>query len=421
MDGGAMRQPRKDQRKRADQWAEDPDLGTIMELEPIEVEGSVSRANAIELDPIDVQGSRSANVQPFAERDGFVPGSDARRRPDGVSTMLPEWVPSWATQIVGQPVRGMGDETDWEFAPLIAELLADDQGQMPRSVMDVGAQIARNVYPGQATDRMFRGVAPTAEERTFNPLSAALGFADTGSAVLNAGARLAGEDNFIGLFDDGTAVEGADWTREMQTAQRQDPGSFAGGELASVVSQLPVPSMAAGRGATTAARAGYTALEGAAYGGIEGMARSNAPTLSGQLQDAARGAAGGAVLGGGLSYAGSRAAARAEQPVDQRAVDQAMSDANLEWAAQAGAAQSRKRMRTLLGGTAEQQIQNAEFMGAQMRDLGVTAPRRPATRTRAAGILPPTGRSKSSPCSRRFASVLPCFSERRAEELARAV
>lgn len=84
---------RKAQRKREDQWVEDPDLGPLLELEPIDIEGSVSRANAIELDPIDIQGSRSADVQPFAADEGFVPGADRRRRDDGVSTMLPEWVP----------------------------------------------------------------------------------------------------------------------------------------------------------------------------------------------------------------------------------------------------------------------------------------------------------------------------------------
>ena len=96
---------------------EDEDFGMITELDPIEVQGSVSRANAIELEPIDIVGSRSADVEPF---DGGVRmpdgGESARRvrRDDGVSTMLPEWVPSWATEVIGQPVRGMGGSTEYE-------------------------------------------------------------------------------------------------------------------------------------------------------------------------------------------------------------------------------------------------------------------------------------------------------------------
>lgn len=87
---------RKAARKREDRWVEDPELGTLLELEPIEVEGSVSRANAIELDPIDIVGSRSADVEPFDGGVRMPDGSESAprvRRESGVSTMLPEWIP----------------------------------------------------------------------------------------------------------------------------------------------------------------------------------------------------------------------------------------------------------------------------------------------------------------------------------------
>ena len=125
-----------DWRKRQDRYVDDPELGAIMELEPIEIEGSVSRANTTELDPIDIQGSRSADVQPYSAEEARQIPMPARgpRRADGVSTMLPEWVPPWATEAVGQPVEGMGGTTDYEVPEWLGELLADSEGQMPTSM-----------------------------------------------------------------------------------------------------------------------------------------------------------------------------------------------------------------------------------------------------------------------------------------------
>lgn len=380
---------RKAARKREDRWVEDPELGTLLELEPIEVEGSVSRANAIELDPIDIVGSRSADVEPFDGGVRMPDGSESAprvRRESGVSTMLPEWVPPWLTEATGQPVRGMGGTVDYEVPEWAAELVADSEGQMPESFSEAALGMGANASP-YAIYRQFAGTTPSREDRTISPSAALAGAARSGSVPLTAAARLAGYDNpaaaleELGILDAGS---GEEWTREMETTARQSPGSFSTGEMLGTLPMIAIPGASAGRGATTAGRAGLAALEGAVYGGMEGLARSDEDTLGGQAQDAAQDAALGALFSGSLGGLTGEAARRSQLPVDEAAASRAMSDANLEWASHAGAAQSRKRMRELLGGTAEQQIENADFVGSRMRDLGITEPRGPR------GMLPPT-------------------------------
>lgn len=369
MDGGAMTAP-KNTRKLT---TEDEDFGMITELDPIEVQGSVSRANAIDLEPIDIVGSRSADVEPF---DGGVRMPDGResarrvRRDDGVSTMLPEWVPSWATEVIGQPVRGMGGTTDYEIPEWLGELVADSEGQMPTSVAGGAWEFAQNIVPGVAQGRQFAGTAPTREARTISPMSALAGLADAGS--------MGASDDIVGLFDEDA---GDAYRREMQTTQRQNPGSFALGEVGGMAAQMVVPGASQGRGATTAARAGYAALEGATYGGVEGMARSNAPTFMGRVEDAVPGAVLGGVMGGALGAASSRAERRAAEPVDQRAVDRALDQAALERLGQAGGSQSlsSSRMRMVApGSTPREQVASARRTVARMHEYGAFD-----------GILPP--------------------------------
>ena len=404
MDGGAMR--RKLAPRQQVTQVEDPEFGTLLELPAIDIEGDPDanvlpfseeeardipmrghnpnrrRRPVTEIEPIDIQGSRSADVAPFdmeawpkfADEPAFIPGAQTpARRADGVSTMLPEWVPSWATEVTGQPVRGMGGRAEWEFSPLIAELVADSEGEMPQDSFDVSTALMANLIPGYLPYRMMTGAEPTPESRTVSPDAAALGVAEGGSMGL--------VDEILGAF--GGDAEG--YRQERATTQRQNPGSFAMGDAAGGTALgLATGSASAGRGATPLARGALAALEGGTYGAVEGMARSNAPTFMGRAEDAIPGVVGGAVLGGGLGAQSRRMEQRAAQPVDEAAVQSVMSEANLEWASHAGAAQSLKRMRQLLGGDAEQQIANADFVGARMRDLGVTAPRGPR------GMLPPT-------------------------------
>ena len=181
MDGGAMRQPaRKLAPRQQVTQVEDPEFGTLLELPAIDIEGDPDanvlpfseeeardipmrghnpnrrRRPVTELEPIDIQGSRSADVAPFdmealpkfADEPAFVPGAqEPARRADGVSTMLPDWVPPWATEVIGQPVRGMGGTTDYEIPEWLGELVADSEGQMPTSVGGGAWELAQNIVP----------------------------------------------------------------------------------------------------------------------------------------------------------------------------------------------------------------------------------------------------------------------------------
>jgi len=362
----------------------------VIELDAIDITGNAANADyvpenelhlwdAVELPVQEIQGSRSANVQPFDGGVRMPSGveSDRRvRREDGVSTMLPEWVPSWATEVIGQPVRGMGGTTDYEIPEWLGELVADAEGQMPTSVGGGAWELAQNIVPGVAQGRQFAGTAPTREARTISPMSALAGLADAGS--FGAG------DDIVGLFDD---EAGEEYRRGMQTTQRQNPGSFALGEAAGTAAQMAVPGASQGRGATTAARAGYAALEGAAYGGLEGMARSNAPTLSGRVEDAAMGAGAGGLLGGafgaGAGYFDSRAVDAQRRldtptPSEQYAAEGDASRAAWHQIGQFGADQSQARQRMAVGGRGqslpESQLDaQAVRTAQQMRDRGIIA------------------------------------------------
>lgn len=353
---------RKNQRKREDRWVEDPELGAMLELEPIDIEGSVSRANAIELDPIDIQGSRSANVEPFAEEDGFVPGGQAPRRADGVSTMLPEWVPEWATRVTGQPVESAGGATEWEYAPWMAEFLANSEGQMPQSGLEAAATMATNFIPGVAPYRMWTGDEPSAEARTLSPLAALAGAADAGSMGLG--------DDLVGLFDE---EAGAEYRQGMQDTQREAPGSFGAGEAAALLAQMLVPGAQIGAGRGALARGLGAAAEGATYGAIEGAGRSDADDLAGLLGDAGQGALLGGALSGALGAGAGRMEARAAQPVDEAAIERALDSAALERLGQSGGSQalSSSRMRMLApGSTPREQVASARRTVDRMHQYG---------------------------------------------------
>ena len=398
-----MRQPRKLAPRQQVTQVEDPEFGTLLELPAIDIEGDPDanvlpfseeeardipmrghnpnrrRRPVTELEPIDIQGSRSADVEPFdmdalpkfADEPAFVPGAqEPARRADGVSTMLPDWVPSWATEVTGQPVRGMGGTTDYQMPEWLGEMVADSEGQMPESVMGAAAAMLPNAaFPPYMLYRQFAGQEPTADERTGSPMAALAGMADSAS---------------LGASDELSALFGADpeaYRREMQTTQRQNPGSFAVGEAAGMAPQMFIPSAAAGRGSSTAARAGLAALEGAAYGGLEGMARSNAPTFAGRVQDALPGAVIGGVANGVLGGAGAYAEQRAAQPVDQRAVNRALDLAALERLGQSGGSQalSSSRMRMVApGATPREQVASARRTVARMHEYGAFD-----------GVLPP--------------------------------
>ena len=404
MDGGAMRQPaRKLAPRQQVTQVEDPEFGTLLELPAIDIEGDPDanvlpfseeeardipmrghnpnrrRRPVTELEPIDIQGSRSADVEPFdmdalpkfSDEPAFVPGAqEPARRADGVSTMLPEWVPPWATEVAGQPVRGMGGTTDYQMPEWLGEMVADSEGQMPDSVMGAAAAMLPNAaFPPYMLYRQFAGQEPTADERTGSPMAALAGMADSAS--------LGASDELSALFGDDPEV----YRREMQTTQRQNPGSFAVGEAAGMAPQMFIPSAAAGRGSSTAARAGLAALEGATYGGVEGMARSNAPTFMGRVEDAVPGAVLGGVMGGALGAASSRAERRAAEPVDQRAVERALDQAALERLGQAGGSQSlsSSRMRMIApGSTPREQVASARRTVARMHEYGAFD-----------GVLPP--------------------------------
>lgn len=371
---------RKNQRKRQDRWVEDPDLGSVLELEPIDIQGSVSR-EVIDVPAIDIQGSRSADVEPFAFED--VPGAQVRRE-DGVSTMLPEWVPPWATEIVGQPVRGMGGSTEYEVPEWAAELVADSEGQMPTSLLGAGWELGQNLIPGVAQGRQVMGTAPSREARTFSPLAAYAGLADTGSVPLTAAARLAGADNLMGLID---PEAGAEWSREMETTRRQNPGSFAVGEGAAAAAQMAIPGAGLGARGGTLARAGGAALEGGVYGGMEGLARSDAEDFGGLLEDAAIGAGAGAglsgIMGAGsgvMAQRGREAQRRLDAPTPSERYGDERDASLAAWhqIGQFGADQSQARQRMAVGGRgqglSESQLdEQAVRTVQQMRDRGIIA------------------------------------------------
>lgn len=371
-------------RKRRDRYLADEEVeyddgtvtrGAVTELEPVDIEGSVSRARAIELDPIDIVGSRSADVEPF-------PGEGrSGRDASGRSRMVPDWVPQFVLDAVGQPVEDeRTGETGYEFPVWSTQQLAGSEGGMPTSALGAVGQVLLNAaFPPYAAYRQFTGVDPTQDARTFNPNAAAAGLAETGAVPLNAAARLAGADNFVGLFDEDA---GREWESNMRYAQRENPGSFAVGEVAAEVPQVLIPGMAQGRGATMATRAGYGALEGALWGGAEGLARSDADTYGGRLLDAVPGAVVGGVLGGGLAARGLRNERRAQDPVDTAAVERALDQAALERLGQSGGSQSlsSRRMRMVApGATPREQTASARRTVARMHEYGAFA-----------GTLPPT-------------------------------
>lgn len=358
-----MRQPRKTQT-----WERNDSGGMdrVITLDPIDIQGDpdavLTNEHTVDVPAINIQGRRERGLSTGVGRDA-----------EGRSNMLPEWVPTWATDAIGQPVRDdRSGVVGYEVPAWAAELVADSEGQMPTSMVGAGAEIASNLLvPGRAVYRQFTGVEPSPEARTINPLSATMGAVDAAS--------LGFADDIAGLFNEDTGRELADARRY---AQRQDPGSFALGEAGGSLPSMLLPGVSQGRGATTGARVAAGALEGAGWGGIEGIGRSDAPALRGRLQDALPGALGGAVLGGGLAGASSRAEQRAAQPVDADEVERLLNDAAWEHLSQAGAAQSSRRQRMLASGTDEAaRTEGARRIVEQLRERGILRGRGPLPAT----------------------------------------
>lgn len=336
----------------------------------------------IELEPFDIVGDPNAPEVPLADVPLEEPADDGRGgrvvhelAPIEIQGRRSAWdsnVPDWVTDIVGRPTTEQGtDFAGWEFPNWIASRVADENGEMPDGLLELGYNaIARNSNPASygAADAIRalatgeEGVAP--EERSMYAVPAIAGAADALS---------------FGFADDaGDAVYGGESGNAIDWAEDQYPGSFNAGADVAIAGQMALPG-ATMRNAPTFARATGTALEAGLQGALGGYGHSDAETIGGRLDDAATGALTAGALGGGLGYAAGRFGDEAARPVDEDEIARLMRDANLERVSQAGGSQSlsSKRMRTLLPGTSsEDRIEAAARLTNRLREEGVFDPRR---------------------------------------------
>lgn len=117
----------------------------------------------------------------------------------------------------------------------------------------------------------------------------------------------AGESSLgsLGLIKDKTYDQSLQEARgNNRAAEKANPGSYLGGELAAGVatSLIPIPGLALAKGATLTQLAGRAALEGA----VQGLGRSDAESKTSLhgIGDALEGAATGAALAGTIGLAG---------------------------------------------------------------------------------------------------------------------
>ncbi len=374
----------------------------VIQLDPIEIEGSVERANAlppeeealdpvpdwvassdnvVELDPIEIEGSVSrANLKPLYG--GRVPPAydveatrefeEARRAErEGNRGPLADWIVDTAEQDDGT--------TGIVLPEWFANRFDDEEGNAPTGALDALKNLlmqgAADAGPGEASRLARTGRAEMPEsDRTLHPLSMLQGLSQAGSFGL-ADDAVAG----LGHFGVPGATEQAEDMRSNQRwADREHPVSEGAGEgVAALAQMMATPAAAAGHGATALRGAGLSALESGAYGLVEGMGRSEADTLGGRAMDALPNAAIGLGLGGLFGGLARRNELLAEEPTGA-AIERLQRQADLQWASHAGVAGSAKRQ-GIMGGSAdpEERIESIQWMMQQLRDRGALEGRGP--------------------------------------------
>lgn len=357
-------------------------------LEPINIQGDSTRTPVIELDPIDIVGDPDA---PARRAGGYSPPPAGTRAPSDPKPMNRDWL-DIVSSVTGEATEdertGLGGYQIPEWA---ARAIADDDGSMPTGALEAIGNILNGGSSGDAgqdtlaalgrlasmgspgiaigqgvASNLARDTRVNPEDRTVLAAPALMGLADAGSFGL--------ADDIAGYLQDDPEIRdqmrsGVEWAR------REAPGSTRTGELVAQGAQMAVPSAPLRAGATPARMGGVAALEGAAFGGLEGAGRSDAETLGGRLADAAPYAALGAGFGGVPGYVGGRLARSAETPVsadDARRVEQLRDEAAWDWLSQLGADRTSSKQRMLATGQDESAMtEGARWMVDTLRDRGV--------------------------------------------------
>jgi hypothetical protein len=367
---------------------EDPNM---VELEPINIQGDPNRTPVIELEPIDIVGDPDAPARRVGD---YSPAPAGTRAPSEPKPMNRDWL-DIVSSVTGEATEdertGLGGYQIPEWA---ARAIADDDGNMPTGALEAIGNILNGGSSGDAgqdtlaalgrlasmgspglaigqgvASNLARDTRVNPEDRTVLAAPALMGLADAGSFGL--------ADDIAGYLQDDPELRdqmrsGVEWAR------REAPGSTRTGELVAQGAQMAIPSAPLRAGATPLRMGAAAALEGAAFGGLEGAGRSDAETLGGRLADAAPYAAMGAGFGGPMGYVGGRLARSAETPVsadDTRRVEQHLDDAAWDWLSQAGANQSSAKQKMLASGARESEMTSqARWMVDTLRDRGVIPP-----------------------------------------------
>ena len=187
---------------------------------------------------------------------------------------------------------------------------------------DPDAYLATKAAPAFDPDA-YLAVKNAPPALTPKPVSgaAALGRGAAQGATLGLGERIQGAIQAALPVPGDPSAYGERYQRQLKGAQAEDdkakaahPWLYTGGNIAGAAAPtVLLPAAKAAQGAGIAAKMGIGALNAAPVGAVMAGAESRDPTLTGKLEDAGLGAAGGALVGGAVPLLGKAISAAGQK------------------------------------------------------------------------------------------------------------